>query len=194
MALHLTTLKRILAKWIETNMFEFALIVGVYHSGRKNILLQWARGPQICEPLKLLHNPSIRNLWFCFFCYFPPHVTKSPQTPLHLLHHRTHLLSFCFYILYPLLIYVFVSLLLIIFKFCLRLLLYIFSFCYSPVSSSISPLISSPSCSPAATLSLYRVMSKWMMSNFSFLISRSSIEQFFRRAWVLGTNKQTGRC
>lgn len=121
----------------------------------KNNLLQWAPGPQICGPLKLIHNPSTRNSCFCFFCSFPPRVTKSPLTPFHFLHRRTHLLSLCFYILLsPPYIPLFFSLPLIIFKFCLRLLLYIFSFYYSPVSSSISPLILSPSCYPAVTLSL----------------------------------------
>jgi hypothetical protein len=194
MVLHLATLKSIRAKWIETSMFEFALIVGGYHLGWKNNLLQWARSPQVCWPRKFLHNPSIRNPCFWFICSFPPHVTKSHLTHfLHFLHLGPHLLSLCFYILYLLLIYLAFPLLLS-FLHSVFAFFYTFSLYYSPVSSSISPLISSPSCYPAATLSLYRVTSKWMMSKFSFLITRSSIEQLFRRTWVPGTNKQTGRC
>ena len=68
MALHLATLKRILPN---SGWLSFSV---------KKKLLQWARDHQICGPLKLLHNPSIRNLCSWFFCCFPPHVTKTPLT------------------------------------------------------------------------------------------------------------------
>lgn len=81
MALHLATLKRIRAKWIERNMPEFALIVDGYHLGWKHNLLHWARGPQICGPLSLY-----------IILLYGTYVPASSALFLHML--RTALLHF----------------------------------------------------------------------------------------------------
>lgn len=203
---------------------------------------------------KFVHNPSIWYLYSCFFCSFPPHVTKSSITlfalySIVLFISCTFVHTFCLFAFTSFISSLYTSFFLFSLSFLhsVFVFFYIFSFFYySPVSSSTSPSVSSPYCSslhaPLSTsstplllhplsppyiprfpsspyfyilpsssslhicfllfslvffhfifnffsillsssnLSLYRVTSKWMKSNSSFLITRSSTDQLFTRA------------